>query len=378
MIARVCLGVSYALVLVGGLSSLTSAHAAPPTKTSEKEKLRTWTDSTGNHTVEAKFVEFKDGKVSLEKEDGTAIAVPVEKLSEADQRFVRIRAKAEPTAQPSTDSQAKAVPKTEPQPKNAKNKHPRGTKAVAKNPENRQQSMADLFANLEAVTKSPTASEAKTAKGNQPASGAKKLVSWSEALEAVTGEKTDPLTILLFSISSKQSDPKTSEKSVARIKQLSKSIVDEWQQAITKCTRESIDKRSTALLLIELHPLFKEEKFQAEASQEALRRLGLLPLESVTRYADVQDQVKDVAAISIRQNVGALARGSQAAVTGTAATKASGASAASLGKEVAKTSLEKHVAAALLVFEESLFANGALKQDAFEEFIKMAARRAKE
>ncbi len=50
---------------------------------------RKWTDSTGKHTVEAEFLEFKDGKVWLKKEDGSVIPVPIERLSEADQQFVK-------------------------------------------------------------------------------------------------------------------------------------------------------------------------------------------------------------------------------------------------------------------------------------------------
>jgi hypothetical protein len=50
---------------------------------------RTWTDSTGKHTLEAEFVEMKDGKVQLKKEDGKTITIPIEKLSDPDQEFVR-------------------------------------------------------------------------------------------------------------------------------------------------------------------------------------------------------------------------------------------------------------------------------------------------
>jgi hypothetical protein len=50
---------------------------------------RKWTDSIGKHTVEAEFVDFKDGKVWLKKEDGSVIPVPIERLSEADQQFVK-------------------------------------------------------------------------------------------------------------------------------------------------------------------------------------------------------------------------------------------------------------------------------------------------
>lgn len=50
---------------------------------------RTWTDSSGEFTVEAEFVDFVEGKVRLKRTDGRIITVPIEKLSEADQKFVR-------------------------------------------------------------------------------------------------------------------------------------------------------------------------------------------------------------------------------------------------------------------------------------------------
>ena len=49
---------------------------------------RKWTDSTGKFSVEAEFVEFKDGKVRLKKEDGEIVTVPLEKLSQEDQQFI--------------------------------------------------------------------------------------------------------------------------------------------------------------------------------------------------------------------------------------------------------------------------------------------------
>ena len=49
---------------------------------------REWTDSTGQYRVEAELIDFTDGVVRLRKEDGAEIAVPLEKLSLADQRFL--------------------------------------------------------------------------------------------------------------------------------------------------------------------------------------------------------------------------------------------------------------------------------------------------
>ena len=50
---------------------------------------RKWTDSTGKYTVEAEFIECKDGNVRLKKTDGRIISFALEKLSDVDQEHVR-------------------------------------------------------------------------------------------------------------------------------------------------------------------------------------------------------------------------------------------------------------------------------------------------
>ena len=61
-------------------------------------QARQWTDATRKFTVEADFVDFKDGKVQLKKADGSTITVPVRdfltrtrsscgKLQPADRRW---------------------------------------------------------------------------------------------------------------------------------------------------------------------------------------------------------------------------------------------------------------------------------------------------
>ena len=49
-------------------------------------ETRTWTDKTGKFRIEAEFVAEDDGVVTLRKEDGDEIEVPLEKLSAADRR----------------------------------------------------------------------------------------------------------------------------------------------------------------------------------------------------------------------------------------------------------------------------------------------------
>ena len=55
--------------------------------------VRTWTDSSGQYTVEASFVSATMGKVNLRKPEGETIEIPMERLSEPDQRWLQERAK---------------------------------------------------------------------------------------------------------------------------------------------------------------------------------------------------------------------------------------------------------------------------------------------
>ena len=50
---------------------------------------RTWTDSSGTHKFEGEFVNLTDGNVDIRSEDGKVIHVPLEKLSEQDQKYVQ-------------------------------------------------------------------------------------------------------------------------------------------------------------------------------------------------------------------------------------------------------------------------------------------------
>ncbi len=59
---------------------------------------RTWTDTTGQYKTEAEFVDFKDGRVHLKKADGTLVAIPLDRLSPADQQLVRSGTQLSPVA----------------------------------------------------------------------------------------------------------------------------------------------------------------------------------------------------------------------------------------------------------------------------------------
>jgi hypothetical protein len=49
---------------------------------------RLWTDRSGNFQVRAKYVGRDEDKIKLEKADGTVIRVPLDRLSDADQKFL--------------------------------------------------------------------------------------------------------------------------------------------------------------------------------------------------------------------------------------------------------------------------------------------------
>lgn len=71
-----------------------SSPTAPKTGTGNPfaggsgSSMRTWTDKTGKFKVKAKLNERVDNLVRLETEDGRLITVPVEKLSEFDQKYL--------------------------------------------------------------------------------------------------------------------------------------------------------------------------------------------------------------------------------------------------------------------------------------------------
>ena len=56
---------------------------------SETDDYRTWTDTSGQFTVEAAMLKFAGGKVHLKKKDGTVTRITIGKLSKEDQRYVR-------------------------------------------------------------------------------------------------------------------------------------------------------------------------------------------------------------------------------------------------------------------------------------------------
>lgn len=54
-----------------------------------KKTLRTWTDSTGQHKVEARFVSVDDDAVTLKTDAGREIKLPLERLCDEDQELLK-------------------------------------------------------------------------------------------------------------------------------------------------------------------------------------------------------------------------------------------------------------------------------------------------
>jgi hypothetical protein len=63
--------------------------AEPKTESTAQPGLRTWRDASGSFEVEARFVSHQNEKVTLQRKDGRKINVPLEKLCEEDQAYVK-------------------------------------------------------------------------------------------------------------------------------------------------------------------------------------------------------------------------------------------------------------------------------------------------
>ncbi len=86
---------TFLFVVFLSLAAGSFAVAADPDNpfATEQEKIaaakpRTWTASNGKFSVEAKLVKVDEGKLVLKRADGQEISVPLDKLSEADQKYV--------------------------------------------------------------------------------------------------------------------------------------------------------------------------------------------------------------------------------------------------------------------------------------------------
>ena len=71
-------------------AATTAKKKAPPVAARPVD-VRTWQDATGQFSLKASFLRFGAGVVTLRKEDGSTLKVPMEKLSEEDQEYIRKR-----------------------------------------------------------------------------------------------------------------------------------------------------------------------------------------------------------------------------------------------------------------------------------------------
>jgi hypothetical protein len=90
-----------------------SGKAPQSQTTKEKPQPRTWTDRGGKFTVEATFVELHDGTIGLLRADGKRIDVPLEKLSDADVKYVHSLEESESPFTESAAARSKAAPQSE-------------------------------------------------------------------------------------------------------------------------------------------------------------------------------------------------------------------------------------------------------------------------
>lgn len=81
-------------------------------ETTGKSEMRTWADTTGTFTIKAKLLSNKNGKIELEKEDGRVVTLPLIKLSEPDQAFIKNLEKQASIENPFAGGEMKAKPKS--------------------------------------------------------------------------------------------------------------------------------------------------------------------------------------------------------------------------------------------------------------------------
>ncbi len=83
------------VVLAAGVVLLAVSEPAPgqdtATSAGSATLSATWTDRSGEHRTEAAFMDFKEGKVTLEEGRHGRITVSLESLSDADRQYVKHR-----------------------------------------------------------------------------------------------------------------------------------------------------------------------------------------------------------------------------------------------------------------------------------------------
>ena len=204
---------------------------------------RTWTDSTGKHTVEAEFVDLKDGKVRLKKEDGRTITIPIERLSEADRAYVKSQIKqvsGKPTGDTASELDVLALRKLRPR---------RGIPRPGG------------FESTQDFLLLPVA------------------VEWTVAIDRATGVKGDaqdtvrsmreagaPMRILWNEDGKPNLD--VCKRMLARLDSLKPEDVTKWHDAFTKIEGDMLPKYDVALVLLPMDWLFKSDQYDSGAGEQ--------------------------------------------------------------------------------------------------------------
>lgn len=76
------------LAAIGLIAAKRIEVAESAVESNDESRIRNWNSASGNFSVNAKYMEEKDGKVKLKKEDGAEIWVKIEALSDEDQAWI--------------------------------------------------------------------------------------------------------------------------------------------------------------------------------------------------------------------------------------------------------------------------------------------------
>ena len=202
---------------------------------------RTWTDRKGR-TVDADFLGFKDGKAHIKRNsDGKEFAVPFDRLSDADQEFVKAAQK--PRSENATDVQ-----------------------------------------NVDAAPKSDAATTAE------------KILLLANAFEEAKVERPHALTLLIF-VGGHSSDRLATL--AKRIPKIEREVRTEWQAAFRTATADSVDLPNTLILMAQIDPMWKETDLIPDREDAYLVRLKSIPAQETKRWAKSAEKKVPAAAADL-------------------------------------------------------------------------------
>ncbi len=75
-------------IAIDQLSSRDSGYVQALTDPAAQKSVRTWSDRSGTHTMQAKLLEVLPGKIRLQNKDGQNFSIDLDQLSPQDQGFV--------------------------------------------------------------------------------------------------------------------------------------------------------------------------------------------------------------------------------------------------------------------------------------------------